>query len=65
MSENARVANTRDAVGAWLANQALRIASKRYRDFVAGAVEYGMRAAARDHNEGRPAPGPWKREAGK
>lgn len=36
----------RDRFAAWLANQALRLASKRYRAMVKGAIAYGLKAAA-------------------
>lgn len=50
----------RDHLGVWLANLALRLTSETYRNFVRGSIEYGLRAAARDEAEGRPAPRPWR-----
>lgn len=39
-----------------LANAALSIATRKYRDMIAGAIEYGLRSAARDASEGLPSP---------
>jgi hypothetical protein len=36
----------RDRFAVWLANQALRLASKHYRMMVRGSIIYGLRAAA-------------------
>lgn len=50
----------RTRVAARLANLCLRLADPWYRQMVAGAIQYGLNAAARDHKEGRDAPGPWR-----
>lgn len=56
-----RLSNTwRDRFASRLANAALRLASSRYRELVGGAIEYGLRAAARDEQEGRASPPPWR-----
>ncbi len=50
----------RDKFAAWLANQALRLASRRYRAMVKGAIALGLETAAMEpraekarHEEGR------------
>ncbi len=40
--------NKQDQIAWWLASQALRIATPTYRKLLAGAYEYGLRAAVRD-----------------
>lgn len=50
-------------VGA-VANAVLRLASPRYRDLIAGSVQYGMRSAARDATTGASPPEPWQVLAG-
>lgn len=49
----------RNRIAHRLANLVLRIATPHYRDFIGGAIRYGMNAAARDDREGRPAPQSW------
>lgn len=51
---------TRDRIAQRLANAAMRLATPYYRGMVGGAIEYGLRANARDVRDGRPAPGPWR-----
>lgn len=46
----------RDTLAHALANAALSIATRKYRGMIAGAIEYGLRSAARDANEGRSSP---------
>lgn len=48
----------RNRIAGRLANAAMRIASPEYRKFVAGAILYGMDAAARDLVENRDSPPP-------
>lgn len=43
-----------------LANWILRTFAGRYSRFYSGAIEYGMRACARDVSEGRPVPKDWR-----
>lgn len=45
-----------------LANWILRTFAGRYTQFYSGAIEYGMRACARDVAEGRPTPPDWRRD---
>lgn len=40
--------SARNRVAVWLANQALRLASPRYRKFIRGLILIGMDSAARD-----------------
>ena len=49
----------RNKVAHRLANACLRLATPWYRDMIGGAIQYGLNAAARDHDEQRPAPSPW------
>lgn len=49
----------RDRVAHRLANLCMRLATPRYRDFMAGAYRYGLDAAARDAKEGRDLPPRW------
>lgn len=41
----------RDRLVVWLANQVLRLASKRYRQMVRGSIEYGLSMAAMDQED--------------
>lgn len=50
----------RDRAVVRVANLVLSLASKRYRVMVAGATEYGLRAAAQDAALDRPAPPDWR-----
>lgn len=50
----------RDQVAVWLTKMALRLATDHYRAFIRGVIEYGMRAAAQDEQEGRPYPPDWR-----
>lgn len=51
----------RDRLGVPVVNAIARtLLSRRYVAFIKGAVEYGMRAAARDQAEGREAPPNWR-----
>lgn len=42
------------------ANWILRTFAPKHAVFVAGAIEYGMRAAAEDTRSGKPAPADWR-----
>lgn len=50
----------RNRLGAWLANKSLRLTTPEYRAFIRGSIEYGMRAAKRDNDEGREPPDDWR-----
>lgn len=50
----------RDKIAQRLANLALMIATPHYRAMVGGAIEYGLRAAARDTAQQRTPPGDWR-----
>lgn len=50
----------RDRVAHRLANAALLIATPQYRKWIKGSIRYGLAAALRDSQEGRPPPGPSK-----
>jgi hypothetical protein len=50
----------RNRIARKLANTALMIATPEYRDFIEGAIRYGMNAAADDEIRGRPAPVDWE-----
>ena len=51
----------RDRIAVPILNFMFRLASKQYRDFVRGAIRYGMRAAARDDFARKPLPSKdWK-----
>lgn len=52
----------RDRIVGWLANQIIRLASPWYRDMIAGSIEYGLRAALRDVDEGRTPPPDWRNQ---
>lgn len=54
------VRTRRDRVAVPIINLVARLASRQYRATVKGSIEYGMRAAARDHAEGRPYPPDWR-----
>lgn len=60
MSRPYRMDSARNRAAAKLANAALRLAHPRYRAFVRGSIEYGMRAALRDNLEGRRPPADWR-----
>jgi hypothetical protein len=50
----------RDRVAVRICNAVLRVlATEHYRKMVAGSVEYGLRAAARDERSGALPPLPW------
>lgn len=49
----------RNRTASWLANRALMLATPYYRNFVEGAIIYGMDAAARDAAEDRDLPPDW------
>jgi hypothetical protein len=54
----------RDRLACATVNWILRnIATANYCDFIAGSIEYGMRAAARDSAEDREAPADWRKAA--
>jgi hypothetical protein len=38
----------RDRFVGWLANQVMRLASRKYRTVIGGSIRYGLEAAARD-----------------
>lgn len=46
----------RNRLAGRLANAVLRVADPHYRAFIRGSIEYGLRAAAKDVEEGREAP---------
>lgn len=52
------VGQLRDALAYRLANAALRLATPWYRRMIRGAIDYGMRSAARDATAGTPSPPP-------
>lgn len=49
----------RDDVVVWLSNMVLRLASKKYRALLEGAIKYGLASARRDQAEGREPPVGW------
>ena len=53
----------RDRVAWWLACRALSIGGRTYRQMIYGAIEYGLRTAARDERAAVPAPDDWRRSA--
>lgn len=56
-----RVANWRDRLAARLVNLVLRtVATRQYRDFIAGAILYGMNSAARDTTKDLDPPPDWQ-----
>lgn len=55
------VARTRNHIAASLANLVLRLGTPEYRQFLAGAIEYALRAAARDAIAGAEPPKDWRR----
>ncbi len=51
----------RDEIAVGICNWVLRhIATEWTEKFVGGAIEYGMRAAARDERTGAPPPADWR-----
>lgn len=50
----------RNIVGIRLANLCLKLCDKRTQRMIGGAIEYGLRSAARDHAEGREYPPDWR-----
>lgn len=49
----------RDRLAWWLATQALKIATPRYRKLLEGTYKYGLAAAIRDEAENREIPKDW------
>lgn len=64
LSDHGRYIPTRrDRIAVPIINLVSRLASRRYRTFIQGAIHYGMAASVRDEREGRPAPKHWTQEA--
>lgn len=64
MNEQVPWNNRQDRIAAAIANGVLRaLATDRYQKFVRGAIEYGMRSAARDAELGWKAPPDWRPNA--
>lgn len=59
-SESLLKPSLRNLIAQRLANLALRIATPTYRAMILGAIEYGLRSAARDEMQGRTSPEDWK-----